>query len=73
MKQIAQTYKSGQLSLLEVPAPACKDGGVLGRSEYSLIPTGTEMMKVHEAKMSLLGKARSCSDQVRRVLDTVAQ
>ncbi len=73
MKQIAQNYKTGQLSLLDVPTPACKDGGVLVRSRYSLISTGTEMMKVHEAKMSLLAKARSRPDQVRKVLDTVAQ
>ena len=73
MKQVAQNYKSGELSLLDVPTPACKDGGVLVRSKYSLISTGTEMMKVHEAKMSLLAKARSRPDQVRKVLDTVAQ
>ena len=73
MKQIAQNYKTGELSLLDVPTPACKDGGVLVRSKYSLISTGTEMMKVHEAKMSLLAKARSRPDQVRKVLDTVAQ
>ncbi len=73
MKQVAQNYKSGQLSLVDVPTPACKDGGVLVRSTYSLISTGTELMKVHEAKMSLLGKARSRPDQVRKVLDTVAQ
>lgn len=73
MRQVAQNYKSGELSLLDVPTPACKDGGVLVRSRYSLISTGTEMMKVHEAKMSLLAKARSRPDQVRKVLDTVAQ
>jgi len=73
VKQVAQNYKSGQLSLLDVPTPACKDGGVLVRSKYSLISTGTEMMKVHEAKMSLLAKARSRPDQVRKVLDTMAQ
>ncbi len=73
VKQVAQNYKSGELSVLEVPTPACKDGGVLVRSRYSLISTGTEMMKVHEAKMSLLSKARSRPDQVRKVLDTVAQ
>src|SRR5256885_11880941 len=31
------------------------------------------MMKVTEAKLSLLGKARARPDQVRKVLDTVAQ
>ena len=43
------------------------------RSLYSLISTGTEMMKVSEARLSLLGKARARPDQVRKVLDSVAQ
>src|SRR5690349_13337110 len=73
MKQIAQNYKSGELTVLDVPAPVCRPGGVLVRSEFSLISTGTEMMKVSEAKMSMLGKARARPDQVRKVLDSVAQ
>ena len=48
-------------------------GGVLVQSLFSLISTGTEMMKVAEAKMSMVGKARARPDQVRKVLDTVAQ
>ena len=73
MKQIAQNYKSGELSVLDVPAPGCRPGGVLVRSRFSLISTGTEMMKVTEAKLSMVGKARARPDQVRKVLDTVAQ
>ena len=73
MKQIAQNYKSGELTVLDVPAPACRPGGVLVRSLFSLISTGTEMMKLTEAKMSMVGKARARPDQVRKVLDSVAQ
>ena len=73
MKQIAQNYKTGELSVLDVPAPACRPGGVLVRSLFSLISTGTEMMKVTEAQLSMVGKARARPDQVRKVLDTVAQ
>ena len=73
MKQVAQNYRSGELVVLDVPAPACKPGGVLVRSLYSLISTGTEMMKVTEARMSLVGKAKARPDQVRKVLDSVAQ
>ena len=73
MKQVAQNYKSGDLAVLEVPVPACQPGGVLVRSLYSLISTGTEMMKVSEARMSLVGKARARPDQVRKLLDSVAQ
>jgi predicted dehydrogenase/threonine dehydrogenase-like Zn-dependent dehydrogenase len=73
MKQIAQNYKSGELTVLDVPAPACRPGGVLVRSLFSLISTGTEMMKVSEASMSMVGMARARPDQVRKVLDQVQQ
>jgi predicted dehydrogenase/threonine dehydrogenase-like Zn-dependent dehydrogenase len=73
MKQIAQNYKSGDLTVLDVPAPVCRPGGVLVQSLFSLISTGTEMMKLTEAKMSMVGKARARPDQVRKVLGSVAQ
>jgi predicted dehydrogenase/threonine dehydrogenase-like Zn-dependent dehydrogenase len=73
MKQIAQNYKSGELAVLDVPAPACHPGGVLVRSLFSLISTGTEMMKVSEASMSMVGMARARPDHVRKVLDAVQQ
>jgi predicted dehydrogenase/threonine dehydrogenase-like Zn-dependent dehydrogenase len=73
MKQIAQNYKSGELIVLDTPAPVCRPGGVLVQSLFSLISTGTEMMKLTEAKLSMVGKARARPDQVRKVLDSVAQ
>src|SRR6201985_3022349 len=73
MKQIAQNYKSGELGVLDVPTPICRPGGVLVQSLFSLISTGTEMMKLTEAKMSMVGKARARPDQVRKVLDSVGQ
>jgi predicted dehydrogenase/threonine dehydrogenase-like Zn-dependent dehydrogenase len=73
MKQIAQNYKSGELALLEVPVPAARPGGVLVRTEFSLISTGTEMMKINESRLSLLGKARARPDQVRKVMQSVSQ
>jgi predicted dehydrogenase/threonine dehydrogenase-like Zn-dependent dehydrogenase len=73
VKQIAQNYKSGELAVLEVPAPACRPGGVLVQSLFSLISTGTEVMKLAEAQMSMVGKARARPDQVRKVLDSVTQ
>jgi predicted dehydrogenase len=71
MKQIAQNYKSGELVVLDVPAPVCRPGGVLVRSLFSLISTGTEMMKVSEASMSMVGMARARPDQVKKVIDQV--
>src|SRR6201985_1780773 len=73
MKQVAQNYKSGELAVLDVPAPVCRPGGVLVRSLFSLISTGTEMMKVSEASMSMVGMARARPDQVKKVVDQVQQ
>ncbi len=71
MKQVVQNYRSGELALLDVPEPGCEPGGVLVRTLYSLISTGTELMKVSEAGMSMLGKARSRPDQVAKVMQSV--
>ncbi|MGW7417728.1 bi-domain-containing oxidoreductase [Streptomyces sp. NPDC054863] len=72
MKQVVQNYRSGELAVLDVPVPGCKPGGVLVRTVHSLISTGTELMKVSEAGMSMLGKARSRPDQVAKVVQSVA-
>jgi predicted dehydrogenase/threonine dehydrogenase-like Zn-dependent dehydrogenase len=73
MKQIAQNYRSGELALLEVPVPAARSDGVVVRTEFSLISTGTEMMKINESKLSLIGKARARPDQVKKVMQSVSQ
>lgn len=71
MKQVVQNYKTGELALLDVPTPMCKPGGVLVRTRFSLISTGTELMKVGEAGMSMLAKARARPDQVAKVMQSV--
>ena len=69
MKQIAQ-YQDGRLELQEVPRPTPPPGGVLVRTTHSVISIGTEKMKVEQARMNLLQKARARPDQVRKVMDT---
>lgn len=69
MKQVAQ-YQDGRLELQEVPPPQLVPGGILVRTTCSIISPGTEKMKVEQARMSLLQKARARPDQVRKVLDT---
>lgn len=69
MKQIAQ-YQDGRLEIQEVPIPTAPPGGVLVRTTHSVISVGTEKMKVEQAKMNLLQKAKARPDQVRKVLDT---
>ena len=69
MKQIAQ-YQDGRLELQDVPLPTAPPGGILVRLTHSVISVGTEKMKVEQARMNLLQKARARPDQVRKVLDT---
>lgn len=69
MKQLAQ-YQDGRLELQEVPAPAPPQGGILVRTTCSVISPGTEKMKVEQARMSLLQKAKARPDQVRKVIET---
>ncbi|MBX3745234.1 MAG: bi-domain-containing oxidoreductase [Verrucomicrobiae bacterium] len=69
MKQLAQ-YQDGRLELQEVPLPTPPPGGLRVRLAHSVISAGTERMKVEQARMNLLQKARARPDQVRKVLDT---
>jgi hypothetical protein len=69
VKQIAQ-FQDGRLKLQDVPIPTAPRGGVLARTTHSVISVGTERMKVEQARMNLLQKARARPDQVRKVLDT---
>lgn len=71
MKQIIQSYKSGELWLVDVPVPVCKSGGILVQTKASLVSAGTEKQMTKLAKMSLLGKARTRPDLVKRVLEKV--
>ncbi len=68
MKQIIQDYKTGLLQNAEVPFPECRDGGLLIRTERTLVSAGTEKMIVELAKKSLLGKALARPDLVKQVL-----
>ena len=66
MKIAIQNYKSGKVSLVEVPEPEAKAGGVLVRTVASLISPGTEKLMIEMGQKSLLGKARARPDLVRQ-------
>ena len=68
MKQILQNFKTGELSVVDVPPPVAQRGRVLVRTEVSLISAGTERMSIELARKSLLGKARERPDLVRQVI-----
>jgi polar amino acid transport system substrate-binding protein len=70
MKQVIQNFKTGELSVAEVPAPSLARGFVLVRNQFSLISAGTERSTVSTAQASLLGKARQRPDLVKQVLES---
>ena len=74
MKQVVA--KAGKVEVIDVPTPVCPDNGVLVRTEYSVISTGTESWSIGSTEpigttdlaksSSLLGKAYRLSKDVVR-------
>ncbi len=73
MKSVLQNFKTGQLSVSDVPPPALKPGGVLVANAASLISAGTEKAIVELAKMNPLRKALARPDLVKKVLAKAGQ
>ena len=71
MRQLSLDPSTAELTLRDVPQPAAPAGGILVRTAYSVISTGTELTKVDLAGKSLLDKARERPDQVAKVLAAV--
>ncbi len=69
MKQLVQNYRTGELKLVEVPAPQARAGGVLVRNINSIVSVGTEKLMMEFASKSLLGKALARPDLTRQVID----
>lgn len=69
MKQIIQSFKTGETILEELPAPLVKRGHVLIETTRSLVSLGTERMLVEFGKSNLVSKARQQPDKVKQVLD----
>src|SRR3990167_8912843 len=69
MKQIVQNYKTGKVTLEEVPVPLCGRKSILVKNCHSLISIGTEKATIELGKKSLLGKARARPDLVKRVIE----
>ena len=71
MKQIIQSFKTGDTILEEVPAPQIAKGKVLIQTTRSLVSLGTEKMLVEFGKSNLVSKARQQPDKVKQVLDKI--
>ena len=71
MKQLIQSFKSGEITIEDVPAPVRLPGGVVIATQASLVSAGTERQIVGLAKKSLLGKAKARPDLVKKVMQKV--
>ncbi|MBS2021165.1 MAG: bi-domain-containing oxidoreductase [Deltaproteobacteria bacterium] len=73
MKQVVQSFRTGELSVADVPAPGVEPGCVLVLVRASLVSAGTEKSAMELAQKSLLAKARARPDLVKKVLDKVSR
>ena len=71
MRQVLQSYRSGELWLADVPTPACQPGGVLVRTSWSLLSAGTERMITDLAKKSLIAKAIKGDTRATNLINTM--
>lgn len=71
MKQIIQSFKTGDTVLEEVPVPVVKSGSVLIRTSRTLVSLGTEKMLVDFGKANYLQKAKQQPDKVKMVLEKI--
>jgi predicted dehydrogenase/threonine dehydrogenase-like Zn-dependent dehydrogenase len=69
MKQIIQSFKTGETLLEEIPVPVCKKGAILIQTTHSLVSLGTEKMLVQFGNANLFEKVLQQPDKVRQVLD----
>jgi predicted dehydrogenase/threonine dehydrogenase-like Zn-dependent dehydrogenase len=73
MKAILQNFRTGELTVEDVPPPTLKPDGVLVRNVASLVSAGTERAIIELAKMNPLQKARARPDLVKKVLGKAGQ
>jgi predicted dehydrogenase/threonine dehydrogenase-like Zn-dependent dehydrogenase len=71
MKQVVQSFKTGDLEVKEVPAPILQKKYVLVENKTSLISAGTERGTVKVAQANLLNKAKQRPDLVKQVFQNL--
>jgi predicted dehydrogenase/threonine dehydrogenase-like Zn-dependent dehydrogenase len=69
MRALLEDMKSGKVATYDVPAPEVREGGILVRTAFSAISSGTEKAAVEAGRKSLLGKAMARPDLVKQVLE----
>ena len=68
MKQLLEEYKSGDISLCEVPSPALRPGGVLVSTRASVISSGTELALMRQCRGGMLARLRRQPEVVGKIV-----
>lgn len=71
MKQVVQSFKTGEMKVKEVPVPQLQANYVLVENASSLISAGTERGTVKVAQANLIDKARQRPDLVKQVVQNL--
>ena len=71
MKQVLQN-RSGLTVVRDVPPPSCSPTGVLVRSAFSAISSGTERCTRGTGRRSLVAWARERPELVKQTFDMIA-
>ena len=71
MKQVLQQARTGQIAVMDVPAPKLLPGCVLVRMAASLVSAGTERASYEFASKNLLQKAKARPDLVTEVFNKI--
>ncbi len=71
MKQLIQSFKTGELKIIETAVPNCIGKGAVVCTKNSFVSAGTEKMLVDFAKKNLINKAIAMPDKVKQVLSKV--
>lgn len=69
MKIVVQNFKTGMLSVGNVPNPGVRQGSVLVRTHASLISPGTDRAIIGMAKKNYIGKALDRPDLAKQVIN----
>jgi predicted dehydrogenase len=69
MRAILQDVQNGEVRTYDVPRPELRPGGILVRTAFSTISSGTERATVQTSQKSLLGKALARPELAKQVLD----
>lgn len=71
MKQIIQSFKTGETILEEVPAPVVKKGCLLIQTTNTLVSLGTEKMLIDFGKSNIFSKALQQPEKVKQVIEKI--